>query len=161
MDFMDGLKVIGEKTQNHIACRVSTDLYPHWSLFITPNLDVQTVQKILLAAHSMEKTSKGIEWAMASDFSAVDEMYRLLRLGPYEHLRRWTVERVWHEYGLFLIVILLLVVGLIGHSVRVTQIVRKRTSELRAALERQEVLNRQMTALRQRYEAVRRAATVS
>ncbi len=92
MTWVDWVKPIAVREQNDIACKVSTALYPNWSVMLTPTLDATTTWRIVSAIHAMPASSDGIEWAVASNFGAVDEMYRNLRLGPYEHLRLWTVK---------------------------------------------------------------------
>lgn len=159
-DFMAGLKVIGEKPQMSIQCRVSTELYPNWSLLITPTLDVDTVQKIVLAAHSIEKSEYSMKWAIASDFSAVDRLLETLKLGPYEHLRHWTFQRLWTTYGHWLIFAILMILGLIGHSVMVTRTVQKRTQALQSALLKQKELTQKIVKLQKHFESILRLSMI-
>lgn len=158
---LEGLKIVGEKPQNQIACRVSTDLYPNWSLMIGPGLDVDALHRIVRAVHSMQASADGIEWGLASDYDRVDAMFKTLRFGPYAYLRDWTVKRFFQEYGHWAALLFLCVLGLLGHSVRVSQVVRLRTRELRESLERQKELTAKVTQLSNRYEAICRAATVA
>lgn len=160
-DFMEGLKVVGVKVQNFIRCQVSTDLYPNWSLLITPRLDTDTVQKVVLAAHSMPRDEHGIGWAMASDFSSVDAMLQTLKIGPYEYLRHWTFQRVWKEYGHWVVLLVLFILGLVGHSIAVTKIVQNRTRALQDALQKQRELTEKIVRLRNHYESLVRISMIS
>ena len=161
MHWPEELKIINEKKQQDVACRVSTDLYPNWSILLTPTIDPETTRKIVATIHAMPKSAQGIEWAVATDFSAVDEMYRRLKAGPYAHLREWTLKRLTDEYGPWLALCLFVIIGLIGHSVLITHLVRKRTAMLATSLKRQKEQSQLISQLSERYEAVRRAAAVS
>ena len=157
----EDLKVINEKPQKDVACRVSTELYPNWSILLTPAADLATTRKIVAAVHAMPKSPDGIEWAVATDFGPVDEMYKELKTGPYAHLREWTLRRVISEYGPWLGLFLFIIAGLIAHCVLISYLVRKRTKLLSDSLQRQKEQGVLIAQLSERYELVRRAAAVS
>lgn len=161
MKWPDELKVIGEKEQSDVACKVSTDLYPNWSILLTPTIDPETTRKIVATIHAMPKSPEGIEWAVATDFSLVDDMYRRLKIGPYKHLREWTLQRLVKEYGPWLAVSLFVLVALVVHSILISYLVRQRTSQLSEALRLHKEQSEMISSLSERYETVRRAAAVS
>lgn len=161
MKWPDELKVIGEKEQSDVACKVSTDLYPNWSILLTPTIDPETTRKIVATIHAMPKSPEGIEWAVATDFSLVDDMYRRLKIGPYKHLREWTLQRLVKEYGPWLAVSLFVLVALVVHSILISYLVRQRTAQLSEALRLHKEQSEMISSLSERYETVRRAAAVS
>lgn len=132
------------KRQNDSRCLVSTDLYPNWSISVTPHLTPGDVYKIIHALHSMPKTSNDMGWTIASDFKIVDRLNKTLKIGPYTYLRSWTIKRVWEEYqaGIFLFVAAVIV--LILHSLRASALVRKKTRELSEAYERERALEKRI-----------------
>ena len=132
------------KRQNDSRCLVSTDLYPNWSISVTPHLTPGAVYKIIHALHSMPKTSNDMGWTIASDFKIVDQLNKTLKIGPYTYLRSWTIKRVWEEYqaGIFLFVAAVIV--LILHSLRASALVRKKTRELSEAYERERALEKRI-----------------
>ena len=132
------------KRQNDSRCLVSTDLYPNWSISVTPHLTPGDVYKIIHALHSMPKTSNDMGWTIASDFKIVDQLNKTLKIGPYTYLRSWTIKRVWEEYqaGIFLFVAAVIV--LILHSLRASALVRKKTRELSEAYERERALEKRI-----------------
>lgn len=112
IDILKGFKIINERKVPQINCRVSTDVYPHWSLMITPSMDIDTLNKILVAVNSMNlSVNNGYRWGLASDYSKVDELYKNLKQGTYSYLREWTVKRIWEEYGIWLISAFLIFLG--------------------------------------------------
>jgi two-component system sensor histidine kinase TtrS len=160
-DLLAGLRIINEKKRNSLKCRVSTELYPNWSLLITPNMDVETLRKIMIAINAMPLGTSDLGWGMATDYSAVDSMYVNLKRGPFEYLREWTVKRVWDEYGAFLLMFLFGVAGLAFHGVRVSHLVEKRTAQLKEALDKEKELNERVKTLTERNEKIKRSAIVA
>lgn len=139
-----GITPVLIKKQNDSRCIVSTDLYPNWSISVTPHLTPGDVYKIIHALHSMPKTSNGMGWTVASDFKIVDQLNKTLKIGPYAYLRSWTIKRVWEEYqaGIFLFVAA--VIFLVLHSLRASALVRKKTRELCEAYERERALEKRI-----------------
>lgn len=105
----------------------------------------------------MAPTGDGHYWTVGTDYRAVDELYRSLRLGPYEWMRNWTFSRVWDEYGNLIIAFLVFLLAWIAHSVRVTRLVTVRTQELRDALEREKELKAQANETHERIERLQKA----
>lgn len=109
---------------------------------------------------SMPELPGGIHWSIASDFTAVDGLYRSLRLGPYEYLRTWTWTRFWETYRTSILVALTFVLGLLLHAYRSESLVRRRTAELRRSLEEQRKAQTRARDAALRVEALRRAGAV-
>ena len=83
----------------------------------------------------------GYHWEIATDYRPVNEVFRLLRIGPYEYLNHWTLERFWEEYKTYVLIGLLLLAGWVFHWLSVEVLVRRRTAELQVALQAQRELN--------------------
>ena len=134
-------RVIHRKDGPDEACMRSTDLYPTWTMATTGTTDPRLsrlVTRVLLEIAPIGED--GLYWGVATDYTPVDQLFRDLRIGPYEYLRHWTMERVVREYWPWLLIALMVLVGLLLHSVRVTQLVRVRTSALNDALKEQKTL---------------------
>ena len=113
----------------------STDLYPTWTMATTGTTDPRLsrlVTRVLLEIAPIGED--GLYWGVATDYTPVDQLFRDLRIGPYDYLRHWTMERVVREYWPWLLIALMVLVGLLLHGVRVTQLVRVRAAELKDAL---------------------------
>lgn len=100
IDVLKDLKPLSIKRQKSVSCMTSTKLYPNWSLLASPELDSSTRVKIANAVYAMQPVSDGQRWTMASDFRETDELYRVLKTGPYAYLNQWTLRRIWEEYRL-------------------------------------------------------------
>lgn len=162
IDILKGFKIINERKVPQINCRVSTDVYPHWSLMITPSMDIDTLNKILVAVNSMNlSVNNGYRWGLASDYSKVDELYKNLKQGTYSYLREWTVKRIWDEYGIWLISAFLIFLGMVAHHIRISYVVQRRTAQLQLALRAQKKLADKNKTLQEAFEKEKRIAGMS
>lgn len=161
IDVLKDLKPLSIKRQKSVSCMTSTKLYPNWSLLASPELDSSTRVKIANAVYAMQPVSDGQRWTMASDFRETDELYRVLKTGPYAYLNQWTLRRIWEEYRLAVLCALAAIAFFLWHSWRTSQIVVVKTAQLREALERQKQLSQYAIDVSRRYEKTRRALTIT
>lgn len=158
---VDDLKpLLVRDDEKAIACLSSTDTYPNWTLFALPSISPEDARLAAQTLLSMPALEGGLHWSIASDFTAVDRLYRSLRLGPYEYLRTWTWTRFWETYRTSILVALTFVLGLLLHSYRSESLVRRRTAELRQSLEEQRKAQTRARDAALRMEALRRAGAV-
>ena len=143
------------------ACARSTDLYPSWTIATTaatdPNVS-RLVTRVLL--EMPPQGEKNLYWGVATDFGSIDRLFRDLKTGPYAYLRDWTVKRFLSEYREAVVLVVLLALGLVGHSVRVSQLVRRRTRLLVEALDTQERLKNEARDAGERLERLERIGVV-
>lgn len=161
IDVLDGLKPVGVRDQSEVRCMTSTSLYPNWSFLISPNLDTQTIVKIASALHRISPGEDGQYWSIASSFTAADELYRTLKMGPYAYLDDWTLERIWSEYKSALLLCALLLLFGIWHSLRTQQLVNVRTRQLNESFAVQQRLQAQAKEAADKYTAIKHAFSVS
>lgn len=161
IDVLKGLRPIAVKEKTSVDCLTSTRLYPNWSLLASPELDSNTRIKIANAVYNMKPISDGQRWTMASDFRETDELYRVLKTGPYEYLNSWTLTRFMQEFKWALALVLLLLVGWVVHTLRARYLIRLKTEQLRLAFEEQQTLSKQAEDAQNKYRAMRHAFTIS
>ena len=155
-------KVINRKDGPGEVCARSTALYPTWTVAITKVTDPRVSRSVTQALLALKPTgSNGIYWGVATDYSSVDKLFRDTRTGPYAYLNTWSLKRFIAEYWHWLMLATVLVAGLILHSVRVTQLVHKRTAALRRSLAELQVLKEEAQGAAQRIERLERAGVVA
>ena len=130
-------KVVNKIRQKDIPCEVSTTLFPNWTISSLPSLEHESLRKITSVLFNMQADSNGRYWSVSADYRPVDELFKSLKIGPYEYLDRWTFQRAWAEYKVYVIALLLILLGIFGHSVRTEILIRKRTLELETAFKQQ------------------------
>lgn len=138
IDVLKGLRPIGVKEQSSVSCLTSTRLYPNWSLLASPELDSNTRVKIANAIYAMTPVDDGQRWTMASDFRETDELYRVLKTGPYLYLDQWTFKRIWDEYQPLVLSAFALILFFIWHFWQISRVVVIKTSQLRETMHRYE-----------------------
>ena len=84
--------------------RISTRLYPEWPFAVVGGVDDDLSRRVAVALMTMEandpaaKASGGAGWTIPSDYSAVHELLRELRLDPYRDLGRITPAGILSQY---------------------------------------------------------------
>lgn len=155
------LRVINPQPNGDLACQRSAGLYPGIVFASLPGLDAELLKALKTAVLLQPQSFGGYDWGVADSYESVNDVYRLLRVGPYEYLRElnWGVfkERYLKYVWLMLGVILLGIV----HILRTRRLVRIRTQQLSDALVRQAKLEKEARISRQRLSAVERAGVVS
>lgn len=124
------LKVISPKSVPWLGCVSSTDLYPNWTFSTLPRAVPSVTRDVARALFSMPAVGNGLRWGIATDFTAVDFLFRTLKIGPFFYLRQWTLSRVWDEYKLWIFLGLFAVIGAIAHSFRSAALVKRARVEL-------------------------------
>ena len=105
--------------------------------------------------------SDSYDWGVADSYESVNDVYRMLRVGPYAYLRDLNWDAFKERYLKYLWVLLgIIALGTI-HILRTRRLVRLRTQQLSDALERQAKLEKDARVSRQRLSAVERAGVVS
>ena len=123
---IDGLRIVSERREPGVACRVSTQLYPAQTLSVTPRVDAQTARELMLRLLQMAPTADGRYWSVASDFHHVDELLKTLKIGPYRYLREWSLRRFLEVAWPWLMLACFLVAGLYWHSRRTERLLALR-----------------------------------
>lgn len=160
-ELVNQFRPIGLKApEADLSCLRSTDLYPNWTFVSTGIAPWKASSEVSAALLSMPATKNGTDWAVVSDFSSVDQLYKELRRGPYEYLRIRSVRDFVREYWHLILMSVLCVLGLILHGWRAELLVRRRTAALEAAMKKE----REATVLAQRaksrLESLERISTV-
>jgi two-component system sensor histidine kinase TtrS len=136
-DLAEEFDPVGARVAYGNKCLASTGLYPNYSILTSPELSSGTVRKIATELLKIPPNADGEYWTIASDYRAVDAVYRTLKAGPYEHLNAWTVKRVWDEFGTLILLLLMTLAFAVWHVWRTGLAVQKATEEIEKATEEQ------------------------
>ena len=153
-------RILGERKDGLIRCAHSTALYPNWVISTLPSLSPDLSRRIGAALFSMPPVADGVHWSIATDFRAIDDLFKNLKIGPYEYLQTFSFRRFAAENWPFLAIGLTLLVALILHSVTVSALVRRRTRELEASLARESELMRETEAAQSRFLSLQKVGIV-
>ena len=98
---------------------------------------------------------------MASDYLAVDHLYKALMIGPYAYLNDMTPYGIWKRNQEIIIPIIALFLLLIAYELRLHYLVKKRTSELSTALKEKEAAEDEAKRSRERLSRLERSGVIS
>ncbi len=156
-------KVINSQNDRPVPCASSTQSYPGWTMAVTPHTSPEIARDLarLLLEMRPEDTPSGYYWSLATDFKSVNNVLKILRIGPYSYLREWTVKgfiiKIWPYIGFF---VGLLIAGLI-HLLRVKKLVIRRTQQLSDTMERERLANERAREIGTRLELMQRVSTIT
>lgn len=103
------LRIVNDQHHEAVACRASTQLYPAHTISVTPRVSSALAREMTLRLLEMPATDAGRAWSIASDYHHVDKLLEALKIGPYRHLREWTLKKFieyawpWMMLGIFLL----------------------------------------------------------
>ncbi len=149
-----------EDQKSGIACSHSTSLYPSWVFSVTPSISPENAKEALQVLLAVPPNPKGAYWGIASDFHKVDALYKDLKLGPWTYLRKRTLEQFIQENWPYLMLFVVLVLGMILHSIRAERLVRRKASELEAAHATQTKLLQDASEAKNRMEKLQKVWTI-
>jgi len=151
--------------------QVSTRLYPEWPFSRLHNTPHDLAQKVAIALLSMPADSPAAQagfyggWTVPLDYQPVHELFRELRIGPYEDLGKITVADVFKNYGPWMIVAAVVLALTASWAAWIEFLVARRTRELSLAnreLERQVAVRRRVEEVaRQRQAELAHAARLN
>ena len=95
--------IVNEQNFSHFPMKVSTNLYPEWSIVAAKALDLETVSKVAIALYGYKNPHKGngiiSGFTISGDYFDVDVLARELRIPPYNHVPAFTNEDIWQKHG--------------------------------------------------------------
>lgn len=103
----DNIFVINEQKFSHFPMKISTTLYPEWSIVAAKNVETDTVSKIAVALYKYHNSSIGNDiisgFTIPCDYGDIDSLARMLRIPPYDHIPPFTLEDIWSKYGISIV----------------------------------------------------------
>ncbi len=128
-------RVLGRRSDPPSPCATSTRLYPGWAFARVAQISAPLADEVARALLALQPGAGDKVWNPPEDYSPVEELYRTLQVGPYAPFTRLGLaDLAWRQrYMLALIGIAAL--WWIVHVIRVSQLVRRRTRELKEAHE--------------------------
>ena len=136
-DLFRDLRVLDPMPTDGLRCLHSTVGYPGWTFGATGSASPEAAKAITASLLSMKPTdATAASWSVATNWEDVDNLFKLLKIGPYEHLRTLTFKGFLEKAAPYLLALVVLFAGWILHWLRVESLVRKRTQELAEAQEK-------------------------
>lgn len=145
----DELKVLNEQTDEALACRRSTALYPDISLVGFSWTPERLVRDVTVALMS-EQDGSNYEWLSYVSHAGVDELFKTLKAGPYDYLRDYSLQALYARHALLFHTAGIVLFLLVLHGILLQLMVRRRTRELSETLAEQKRMEQQAREHRRR-----------
>lgn len=117
------------------ACSRSTTLYPGWTFAASPGVSPEMTRRMTKRLLDIQPGDliSGYTVSVTTDYGKVETLFKKLKRGPYEHLRHWTLKRVWELLWPMILFGGGLLTAWVIHWIRLERIVKARTAALRRA----------------------------
>lgn len=153
------LRVAAKKEGAESLCRTSTRLYPDLVFAALPSADPETVRSATLALLGLGAGE--YSWYPTSDFHAVRSLEERLHIGPWAYLEEMTPSALWRRWRFWILGAAGLILLLLLSELRLRELVRRRTADLRAALAERDRLAASEENVRSRLSRLERMGAVS
>ena len=158
---IDDFKILDPREKaGFIDCVRSTDLYPNWTISSLPTLTSEESRKLIAALFAMPAVGDGVHWSIATDFRGIDKLFWDLKIGPYEYLQHFSLRRFISRNWPYFAIAFTLLIALILHSATVSRLVRIRTRELEASLEREKIYEKESQEAQNRFQALQKVGII-
>ncbi len=154
------IKVIGGKSGGLKHCAYSTDLYPYFYFATFEKADTTLTRAISAALFTMTRLEDGQEWVLPVSNRAIYDLFFDLKIGPYEHLAKWTVSRFVREQSRVIVVFGIFLAAIAFYIVSLSVLVRRRTKALQEALDERKKMELQAIASRDHIANLERTGIV-
>lgn len=142
------------------VCKRSSALYPNWTLASMPSLDSALTSKITVALINQPRTKLGNYWQVGSDFSELDKLQEILKIGTYEKVNQLSIQRFLQQNSQYFFFGLCVLLMLLSYSFFLSRAVEKRTKQLKEALQREKQLNKETKEAQERMMVLQKAGVV-
>ena len=133
----ENVRVLEPKTNDSMIYRHSSEAYPGWTLMASDTLSPVVLRDVTQALFMIPPEEiAGAKWLPATEFARVDKLFETLKYGPYDYLNHWTLERIWREFSMWIVLAAAAVLFSIFHFFRSEAVIRRKTAELASASER-------------------------
>jgi len=103
------IKILNPKKIDRFPYLLSTSLYPEWPIARMPNTPFELADKVVVSLLNKSRTEHlregQIGWTAPLEYQQIHEMFKTLRLPPYDKADRFTIADIYERYKFFLIAI--------------------------------------------------------
>jgi len=103
------LFILNEQHFSHFPLKVSTHLYPEWSIIASQELSADTVANIAVALYGYHSSKQGYDvisgFTISGDYAEIDELARILRIPPYNQTPAFTLNDIWNKYSTTILIV--------------------------------------------------------
>lgn len=120
------VQIINEQNTPGFPFRHSTRLYPEWPFAKSAQTDNAIAQQVAIALLTLPADSPAAQaaqsggWTIPEDYSTVHELFREMKLGPYQNLGEFSLTDVIEKYWPIMLLSALLLLVASGAAIRIS-----------------------------------------
>lgn len=113
-------KILNSQHSDAFPLLHSTRLYPEWPFAKLKKTNDQLAQKVAIALLTMPASSEAAivsrseGWTIPLDYTPVHDVFKTLKIGPYEQIDTVTFEKVIEQYSHYILLVIFTLVALGG-----------------------------------------------
>ena len=155
-----GLWVLPAQDDDGLADAHSTHAYPGLYFWASRSADEDDIRAVMSVLLDMPVNDRGESWTVPAAFNTINGMQRLARIGPYAHLREWSLQRIWSEHSLLVVSLGLTLLFVLLHGVLAERLVKKRTAQVVRAMEEKRRKEDELRIEREKLDSLEKAGLI-
>ncbi|MGN1150288.1 MAG: PhnD/SsuA/transferrin family substrate-binding protein, partial [Sutterella sp.] len=152
--------IINRRTDDGLTCRHSSEVYPGWVFGAVSGIDPTLKKAVTAVLLAMSGLKYGSEWALPVTNRSVYDLFYVLKIGPYQDLASWSLQRFVREHAEIIALILLMIFFILSYATSLSILVRRRTKALREALSERDRIEAEAVQSRQHIANLERTGIV-
>lgn len=135
----DDVRVLDGISHPGFRLKATTRLYPEWPFSRLRKTDSTLAQSVAISLLKMPSDVEAARagsyagWTVPLDYQPVHQMFKELKIGPYENLGRITPSQIVRQYGGWLAALVAGLVVVLAWTIWIEVLVNRRTSQLSLA----------------------------
>ncbi len=156
----EDITLISPKPSGSLRCVLSSATYPGWAFAALGSTNGQWKKTVGAVLFAMSGERYGGQWQLPALNRSVFDLFYELKIGPYEHLASWSLNRFMREHAESLALFLFVAFLVIFYSVSISVLMHRKKRELREALHERDLVEAAVAQSRQHIANLERTGIV-
>lgn len=157
---MGNFRIINPRRVNELRCAHSTDVFPSLAVASLPKTDPVMEKTFAAALLGMPHAGDQAQWSLPASMQKIFDVYYELKIGPYQYLAQWSLQRFMREHAAIVAFIAVLALMILSYAAVLQAMVKKRTAALRQVIADRERIEEEVSASREHISALERTGII-
>ena len=157
---LSDFRIINPRRETELQCSHSTDVFPSLTVASLQKTDGNTQKTMATALYLMPHTGKEAQWALPASMQSVLDVFYRLKIGPYQYLAQWSIQRFVKENAAEVAVALIFILMVVLYAAVLQMMVRRKTLALRKSMQERQRYEQEIAASREHIAAIERTGII-
>jgi two-component system sensor histidine kinase TtrS len=157
---LSDFRIINPRRETELQCSHSTDVFPSLTVASLQKTDGNTQKTMATALYLMPHTGKEAQWALPASMQSVLDVFYRLKIGPYQYLAQWSIQRFVKENAAEVAVALIFILMVVSYAAVLQMMVRRKTLALRKSMQERQRYEQEIAASREHIAAIERTGII-